>query len=310
MARIQFGITNPRGTPGEVVSPATLAEKAETWGYDSFWVPDLLNGSDLDPIVILSGAATRTSHIRLGAGVLILPARPPVQLAKTALSLDTISNGRFILGTGLGRYMKDLTDAQVGSGSRVSLTDESLHILRRLVHETDVSHQGKHFNTENLTIFPRPVRENSLPIWTSAYWNGRLVPEGPLKRAGHFGDGFIYRAPPRLYKVAKEKNSDYAVAFGRDPDNIDWSCFMFACFGPSKEEAWKTVKGVLQGFGRDLTDESEGCYAIGTADDCIEAIQRYIDIGLTHIVISAKSLPEQVPEQYEAFAKEVLPRLR
>ena len=59
MARVQFGVTNPRGTPLGIVDPAALAEKAEAWGYDSFWVPDLLTTSDLDPLVLLSGAATR-----------------------------------------------------------------------------------------------------------------------------------------------------------------------------------------------------------------------------------------------------------
>ena len=224
MARVQFGVTNPRGTPLGIVDPAALAEKAEAWGYDSFWVPDLLTTSDLDPLVLLSGAATRTSSIRLGTGVVILPARPPVQLAKTALSLDAMSNGRLILGTGLGRYLGDLKVAQVGNVSRVTLNDESLEVLRRLVHETDVTYEGQHFSFENLTILPRPARENSLPIWTSAYWDGKVV-EGPLRRAGRFGDGFIYRAPPRLYKECKDKISDYAVSFGRDPE--DYRMVMF-----------------------------------------------------------------------------------
>ncbi len=309
MARVQFGITNPRGTPLGIVDPAVLAEKAEAWGYDSFWAPDLLSTSDLDPLVLLSGAATRTTRIRLGTGVLILPARPPVQLAKTALSLDAVSHGRLILGTGLGRYWGDLEAAQVAPGTRARVADEAIEALRRLVHETNVSYEGRHFNFKDLTILPRPVRENGLPIWTSAYWNGKVV-EGPLKRAGRFGDGFLYRAPPRLYKEVRERISDYAVSFGRDPGAMEWSCFMFACMGPSREKAWETLGQVFRtALGREPTDKEEGCYAVGTVDDCIEGIRRYMDVGLNHIVISAKCPPEQVPELYEAFAKEVIPRL-
>ena len=201
MARVQFGVTNPRGTPLGIVDPAALAEKAEAWGYDSFWVPDLLTTSDLDPLVLLSGAASRTTRIRLGTGVVILPARPPVQLAKTALSLDAMSNGRLILGTGLGRYLGDLKVAQVGNVSRVTLNDESLEVLRRLVHETDVTYEGQHFSFENLTILPRPARENSLPIWTSAYWDGKVV-EGPLRAGGPLrGWVHIQGAPPALQGV-------------------------------------------------------------------------------------------------------------
>ena len=94
------------------------------------------------------------------------------------------------------------------------------------------------------------------------------------------------------------------------PKTIEWSCLMFACMGQSREAAWETLSSVVRtAAGRELTDRDEGCYAFGTVDDCIEGIQRYIDIGLNHIVISAKCPPGQVPEMYEAFAKEVLPRV-
>lgn len=310
MARVQFGAVNPMGTPREVVEPVELAEKAEGWGYDSFWVPDLLTGPDLDPFIILSGAAARTTRIKLGTGVLILPIRGPVQLAKAALSLDALSKGRLILGAGLGEYSKDVKAAQVAPGHRAKLSDEALDVLRKLVHETDVSYQGEYFSFQNLTILPRPTRKDSLAIWTSAAWKGQLI-DGPLKRAARFGDGFIYDAPPQFYREAKERISDYATSFGRNPEAIDWGCWMFTCLGSSKEEAWKTLSFTLgKALDRPLDDQSNGCYAFGTPDDCIETIQEYIDIGVTHICISAKCPPEQVLDLYEALAKEVLPRLR
>lgn len=310
MSRVRFGITYPRSTPTTAINPASLAEKAESWGYGSFWVPDLLTTPDLDPLVILSGVATRTERINLGTSVLILPARPPVQLAKTALSLDAISNGRFILGTGLGVFRKDLSAAQVGHVSRAKINDEALEVLRKLVHETNVTHRGDHFSFEDLTILPRPVRQNSLPIWTSAFWDGNLK-EGPLKRAGRFADGFLNSAPAPSYRACMDKISGYAVSFDRDPEEIDWACLMYTCLGESREHAWETLQSVVrQGTGREPRGEKEGCYAFGTVDDCIESVQRYIDIGLTHIIITAKCPPDQIEELYETFAKEVLPRVR
>ena len=309
MRKVRFGITYPRGTPLTAIDPASLAEKAESWGYDSFWVPDLLSTPELDPLVILSGVATRTERISLGASVLILPARPPVQLAKTALSLDTMSNGRFILGTGLGIFRKDLSAAQVGHVSRAKINDEALEVLRELVHETNVTHRGDHFNFEDLTILPRPVRQDSLPIWTSAFWDG-ILKEGPLKRAGRFADGFLNSAPPNAYKECMDRITDYAVSFGRDPGAMDWACLMYSCLGESREKAWDTLSSVVRrGSGRDPRPIDGGCYAIGTVDDCIESIRRYIDIGLTHIIITAKCPAEQLEEMYEAFAKEVLPQV-
>ena len=91
MAPVQFGAVKPVGTPREVVEPVCLAVKVEGWDYDSFWVPDLLTKPDLDPLIILSGTAARTCRIKLGTGVLILPIRGPIQLAKAALSLDGLT---------------------------------------------------------------------------------------------------------------------------------------------------------------------------------------------------------------------------
>ena len=310
MPTVRFGATYPRSTSLSLVEPATLAEKLEGWGYDSFWAPDLLTTPDLDPLVIMSGAAARTSRIRLGTSVLILPARPPVQLAKTALSMDAMSNGRFILGTGLGVFRKDLSAAQVGHVSRAKINDEALEVLRKLVHQTNVTHRGYHFTFEDLTVFPRPVRKNSLPIWTSAFWDGKLR-EGPLRRAGKFADGFLNSAPAQIYKQCMDKISDYALSFGREPEGMDWACLMYTCLGESREKAWETLSRVVrEGAGREPRPVEEGCYAFGTVDDCVESIQRYIDAGLTHIIITAKCPAEQIEDLYETFAKEVLPRVR
>ncbi len=310
MAPVKFGAVYPMGTPLDVVGPLELAEKAEAWGYDSFWVPDLLTGPDLDPFVILSGAAARTERIKLGTGVLIMPVRPPVQLAKTALSLDALSGGRLILGAGLGEYSKDVRAAQIAPGPRAELSDEGLEVLRSLVNRTNVSHQGRYHQIEDLTMLPRPTRKGGLPIWTSAAWKGQLV-DGPLKRAARYGDGFIFDAPPPFYRQAKERISEYAVSFGRDPDAMEWGCWMFTCLGSSKEEAWKTLGRRLgEILDRPTDDPSNVGYAFGTPEDCLETIQQYIDIGLTHICISAKCPPEQVVELYETLASEVIPRLK
>ena len=310
MPTVRFGATYPRSTSPSLVEPVSLAEKLEGWGYDSFWAPDLLTTADLDPLVIMSGAAARTSRIGLGTSVLILPARPPVQLAKTALSLDAMSNGRFILGTGLGVFRKDLRAAQVGHVSRAKINDEALEVLRKLVHQTNVTHRGNHFTFEDLTVFPRPVRKNRLPIWTSAFWDGKLR-EGPLRRAGKFADGFLNSAPAQIYKECMDKISDYAVSFGRDPEAIDWACLMYTCLDESRERAWETLTSVVrQGSGRDPRPIENGCYAVGTVDDCIESIQHYIDTGMTHFIISAKCPAEQIEEMYQAFAEKVLPHVR
>ena len=92
---------------------------------------------------------------------------------------------------------------------------------------------------------------------------------------------------------------------------MDWGCLMYTSLGESRERAWETLSRVVRdGSGRDPRPIENGCYAIGTADDCIESIQRYIDAGLTHIIIMAKCPAEQIEEMYQAFAEKVLPQVR
>ena len=170
--------------------------------------------------------------------------------------------------------------------------------------------QGQYFSFKNLTVLPKSSRKQGIPVWTSAAWKGKII-EGPLNRAARFADGFIYDAPAQIYGEAKDRISERAASIGRNPDEIEWACWMFTCLGSSKEEAWDSLKGVMSSvLDRPLGDGSGGCYAFGTPDDCIETIQEYIDIGVTHFCISAKCPPEQMLDLYQSIASDVIPRLR
>lgn len=92
---------------------------------------------------------------------------------------------------------------------------------------------------------------------------------------------------------------------------MDWACLTYTCLGESREEAWETLSRVVrEGAGREPRPVKEGRYAVGVVDDCPESIQRYLDSGVTHIIITAKRPAEQIEELYETFAKEVLPGVR
>ena len=132
--------------------------------------------------------------------------------------------------------------AQVGHVSRAKINDEALEALRRLVHETNVTHRGDLFSFEDLTVLPRPVRKDSLPIWTSAFWDGNLR-EGPLRRAGRFADGFLNSAPAHIH-TRQCRDKDFGatpLSFGRDPGGMDWGCLIYTCLGESRERAWDTL---------------------------------------------------------------------
>ena len=145
MNRIQFGAHYAPISTEDLIGPVEFAEKAETWGYDTFWVPEILTKGHMDPLVVLGAAAQRTRRIRLGTMVLILPIRSPFHLAKAALSVDVLSNGRLILGVGIGGPApKDFEVEGVDFHQRGRIANEKLDILIRLLSETGVSYQGRY----------------------------------------------------------------------------------------------------------------------------------------------------------------------
>ena len=119
--------------------------RVEELGYESIWVWDhILLGVDpyfpiLDSLSILTAVAARTNRIRLGTGVLVLPARNPVVLAKQLSSIDQISKGRLTLGLASGWYKREFDAIGVPFNKRGDIMDESLDILTRLWEEDSVT---------------------------------------------------------------------------------------------------------------------------------------------------------------------------
>ncbi|MFQ5933904.1 MAG: LLM class flavin-dependent oxidoreductase, partial [Dehalococcoidia bacterium] len=117
------------------MGPVEFAEKCEQWGYDSFWVPDYILKPRIEALSILAAAAQKTSRIRLGTAVMVLPYKHPILLAKAALSVDVLSQGRLLLGVGIGADEKEFEALGLDSRQRAPLSDEGLEILRRLFTE-------------------------------------------------------------------------------------------------------------------------------------------------------------------------------
>src|SRR5262249_57234594 len=125
----------------EVPDPQALiayAAKAEELGFDSIWVWDhIFLGVDppfpvVDSLTLLSAVAARTSQIKLGTGVLVLPLRNPVVLAKELSSLDLIAEGRLLLGMASGWYKREFDAVGVPFERRGGIMDRHPEIFRRL----------------------------------------------------------------------------------------------------------------------------------------------------------------------------------
>ena len=130
-------------------------------------------------------AAGRTTRLKLGTSVLVLPGRNPVVLAKEMASLDRLSGGRLLPAVGLGQPSTVEQSAfGVARGERAGWFDEALGLMRRLWTQDGVTHHGTHFRLEDVTLRPRPVQQ---PI---EVWLGGQAPS-ELRRVGRLGDGWL-----------------------------------------------------------------------------------------------------------------------
>lgn len=182
--RIGFGLgthtqSNESGSFGELV------DALEDLHFDSLWLSERLTGDAPDPLVALSFAAGRTSKLKLGTSVLVLPGRNPVVLAKELATLDRLSDGRLLPAMGLGAPVQVEHSAfGVERSDRAAWFDEALGLMRRLWTEDDVTHHGTRFSVDGVTLLPRPVQQ---PI---EVWLGGQAPS-ELRRVGRLGDGWL-----------------------------------------------------------------------------------------------------------------------
>jgi probable F420-dependent oxidoreductase len=168
-----------------------------------------------DPLIWLSYLAGLTSRIKLATGVLILPQRNPVVLAKELATLDQMSGGRLLLGIGVGWLEEEFDAIGVPFAERGARTDENVAALRALWAEDAATYEGEHVSFRDCIMLPKPA-QGSVPVHVGGHT------EIAARRAGRLGDGFFpakgsHEELARLFDVARTT----AVEHGRDPDAIE-----------------------------------------------------------------------------------------
>lgn len=167
---------------------AELAYEAEQEGWDGFFIWDHINyntGSAesppmADPWIELTAVALRTQRIQFGPMVTPLPRRRPWIVAREAVTLDHISNGRLILGVGLGGdgYREYSGYGEVSDPKlHGAMLDEGLEIIKRLWSGEEFSYEGQHYHLSNVRALPTPLRR--IPIWVAGFWPNKK----PFRRA-------------------------------------------------------------------------------------------------------------------------------
>jgi probable F420-dependent oxidoreductase len=300
MPNIGLAFVNPAPLtkPENVVN---FAKKCEQMGAHSMWTIDRIAYDNLEPLTILGAAAGATQKIRLGTSVLLAGLRHPALLAKAVATLDFISNGRITLGVGFGSRESDFSAVEVPWEGRGSRAVEGVQLMKRLWTEENVTHKGRFFNVQNLTLGPRPIQK-PIPIWTGG------SAEVALKRAGTWANGFICgsSAIPD-FSSTWEKVAQYARAVGRDPKEIEKAGLTFIAVNDDKSRAVETIAAYVQRYyGRSRGDLENTC-VVGSPTACAERIQAFFSRGLDTLIIG---VADPDPRQLDLFGEKVLPKLK
>ena len=195
--RIKFGVLLP--TREAVMSGRAdpsllyrLAERAEELGFDSVWVGDSLTARPrIDALTTLAAVGARTKRVRLGTAIYLAALRHPLLLAYQLASLDWMTGGRIDFGIGFGKRSEpsqehEFTILGLDQASRMSRSEEAVHIMRRLWRENDVAYYGAFTRFEHVTIEPKPAQTGGVPVWLASN-----DVEAGLRRVGRMGDGWM-----------------------------------------------------------------------------------------------------------------------
>ena len=303
MSKVNFGVFLPfyAFEFGEKNSTSPLFNRVrdvvlecERLGYHSVWLDDhLMFGKRpiLECWTTLAVLSSLTTKIRLGTMVLCSSFRNPALLAKMTATLDVISGGRLEFGIGAGvqkeehiAYGIPFPNARI----RIERMKEAVEILKKMWTEEKTSYKGKHYKINEAICEPKPLQKPHPPITIGG--SGEKL---TLKVTAQYADRYDFGYLPslELYKHKLEVLENYCRAVGRDPQEIEKSCWpggQVLIVRGQKELGEK----LLQCKPKRITiDDFEKLNLVGTPDDCLKKLQPYADLGVTHFMLFFGDLP-------------------
>jgi probable F420-dependent oxidoreductase len=315
---MEFGFGLP--TRGPMAAPqrlATLARTGEELGFaiisvsDHVIIPKTItstypynesgtfagspSGECLEQLALLSFLVGVTSSAKLLTSVMVLPHRPPVLTAKMLATIDVLSNGRLIVGCGVG-WMREEFEA-IGAPSydeRGAVGDEYIRAFKELWTSDNPTFEGKYCRFANVAFAPKPVQKPHPPIWTGG--------ESPaaLRRAGRLANawypiGSNPRFPvgtPAQFAEYTARVKRYAKEAGRDPSALD---FAYSANCLNDQQAQTLPDGQRRPF-------------TGTPQQIADDIKRYEELGVRHIMVNLQGETQaQTLERMQRFADRIMP---
>lgn len=308
---MKFGVFLPISGRAASAVLAEAARRAEALGYDSVWAADRIvtpweihtpypysadrrfivppDRPFLEPLTCLAFLAGCTETISLGMSVLVLPYRHPLHWAKIATTIDHLSNGRLILGVGVGWMVEEFDALGVPFKERGSVSDEQLQVVTLLWENEKPRFDGRYYRFQEVGFSPKPLQKPRIPLWVGG--------EGvrAQRRAALYGDAwfpYFVRITPRELAARFDNVRRWAAEAGRDPDRIALACCL---------PVEVTPEPVPQEEDR----------LAGAPEQIVQALKAYREIGVQHVALQfmVPRWPERL-DQIERFAREAMPALR
>lgn len=332
---MRFGVALPTCVEGMVypipfgdhTDIRTIAIEAERLGFDSLLVNDHLSTQNYvrsafasppryyEPLVTLSWIAAVTEVVRLMTGVVVLPMRDPVLLAKQVACLDHMSGGRVTLGVGVGGYREEFEAVRprMRQVRRSQLVTESIQGLRVLFEERRATLDGEVVAFDDVEMYPKPL-QTPLPIYSSGN------ADATLRRAAKYCDGWMPAGLPsdRLHEML-DRLQEYTIAAGRDPNAVAIAPQLVVCLAGKEEDAhemfrssqvYEHLLSLRQSTLKGLSvDEFVSNNLIGTPAYVRERVEELGGLGVSELagLILVANTPEEMLEQMRLFSEEVIP---
>jgi len=279
---------------------AQVVDALERLRFDSLWFSERIGGEAPDPLVAMAFAAGRTTRLKLGTSVMVLPGRNPVVLAKELATLDRMSGGRLLPAFGLG--VADPHEQQafgVERPARAKLFDEAIQVLRGCWAEGSLTHHGEHFHYDDLHVLPKP-QQHHVEIWL-----GGIAPS-ELRRVGRIADGWLPSfVTPDDAARGREAIEATLAEHDRTIEDDHYGAYIPFALGPIPD-------ALLAGLAQRRPDLADPAILVPQGWDALmSTIDQFVAVGTSKFVILPivePATPDEWVSHLEDAAPIVLPR--
>lgn len=292
-------------TPVDMEHIRRFATRAETLGYDSFWLQERVIGdfNILEPVTLLSYVAAITATLKLGTSVILLPLRNPIQLAKAYSTLDVMSGGRAMMGVGLGGGHLGSHEDVFGytRDGRVTRFTEAVQVMKLLWSEPKASFRGRYWNFKDISMEPKPMQKPHLPVIFGGHH------ENALRRAVRYADGWMGAGSSSSASFTREsiRIRDFLDQAKRDPATFHIAKRVYLAVDNDKARGERRIR---EWFAKRYKNADLGPKVSiwGSSVECTEKIQTLVDAGAQQIIFNPMF---DEMEHLEICAKEIMPHL-